>query len=55
MTPQQRMLTEWHNDTFVAGPSWSEFAKAMGLDGDAVKIGRFSLRCLGLSRCTGSS
>ncbi|HEX4666564.1 MAG TPA: hypothetical protein VH207_08185 [Chthoniobacterales bacterium] len=37
MTPQQRMLTEWHNDTFVAGPTWSEFAKAMGLDGDAAK------------------
>jgi hypothetical protein len=32
MTPQQRMLTEWHTDSFVAGPSWSEFAKAMGLD-----------------------
>ncbi|HEX5176862.1 MAG TPA: hypothetical protein VFV83_07535, partial [Chthoniobacteraceae bacterium] len=37
MTPQQRTLTEWHNDTFVAGPSWSEFAKAMGLDGDTAK------------------
>jgi len=32
MTPQQRMLTEWHNDTFVAGPSWADFAKALGLD-----------------------
>jgi hypothetical protein len=37
MTPNQRMLTEWHNDTFVAGPPWTEFAKAMGLDGDAAK------------------
>jgi len=36
MTPQQRMLTEWHNDTFVAGPSWADFAKALGLD-DASK------------------
>lgn len=26
-----RDLRAWHNDTFVAGPSWPEFAKAMGL------------------------
>ena len=37
MTPNQRMLTEWHGDTFVAGPPWAEFAKAMGLDADASK------------------
>jgi len=37
MTPNQRTLTEWHGDTFAAGPSWSEFAKEMGLDGDAAK------------------
>ncbi len=37
MTPNQRLLTDWHNDTFVAGPPWSEFAKEMGLDGDAAK------------------
>ena len=36
MTPQQRMLTEWHGDTFVAGPSWADFSKALGLD-DASK------------------
>lgn len=36
MTPQQRSLVEWHGDTFVAGPPWEEFAKAMGLD-DASK------------------
>ena len=23
---------EWHTDTFVGGPSWETFAKAMGLD-----------------------
>ncbi|MGH8639576.1 MAG: hypothetical protein ACREUZ_20780, partial [Burkholderiales bacterium] len=23
----------WHDDTFVAGPSWPEFEKAMGLSG----------------------
>jgi hypothetical protein len=32
MTPQQRMMTEWHGDTFVAGPRWEEFAKQLGLD-----------------------
>ena len=36
MTAQQRMLTEWHGDTFVAGPSWADFSKALGLD-DASK------------------
>jgi hypothetical protein len=36
MTPQQRLLAECHEDTFVAGPSWSDFSKALGLD-DASK------------------
>jgi len=27
-----RDLSDWHNDTFVNGPSWAEFAKAMGID-----------------------
>ena len=36
MTPQQRLIGEWHADTFVAGPAWAEFAKSMGLD-DASK------------------
>ncbi len=31
-----RDLNAWHGDTFVNGPAWPEFAKAMGLD-DAVK------------------
>ena len=26
-----------HDDTFVNGPSWAEFAKEMGIDGDAAK------------------
>lgn len=30
--PITRDLTDWHNDTYVSGPSWSEFAKAMGID-----------------------
>lgn len=28
-----RSLTAWHADTFVAGPTWAEFAKAMAIDG----------------------
>jgi hypothetical protein len=27
-----RDLSAWHTDTFVNGPSWPEFAKAMGID-----------------------
>ena len=30
--PITRDMTDWHNDTYVSGPSWSEFAKAMGID-----------------------
>ena len=37
MPPSKRILQEWHNDTFVSGPPWAEFAKEMGLDGDAAK------------------
>jgi hypothetical protein len=29
----------WHTDTFVAGPSWEEFAKEMATSGDAAKSG----------------
>ncbi len=32
----QSALNDWHTDTFVTGPSWTEFAKALGLD-DAAK------------------
>lgn len=28
----QRALSDWHTDTIVNGPSWSDFSKAMGLD-----------------------
>ena len=36
--PGARDLSAWHNDTFVNGPSWPEFAKAMGIDeGSAAK------------------
>jgi hypothetical protein len=33
--PDKRDLSEWHNDTFVNGPSWDEFTRAMGIDGDS--------------------
>lgn len=39
MTPQQRLLSEWHSDAFVAGPSWSDFSKALGLDDAAQSAG----------------
>jgi hypothetical protein len=28
-------MRAWHTDTFVSGPAWGEFSKAMGLDGGA--------------------
>ena len=37
MPDTARGLMEKHNDTFVNGPSWAEFAKEMGIDGDAAK------------------
>ena len=33
--PDKRDLSQWHNDTFVNGPSWAEFTRAMGIDGDS--------------------
>ena len=30
-TDAQRALAAWHTDTFVAGPSWGEFTKQMGI------------------------
>jgi hypothetical protein len=32
-------LIAWHNDTFVSGPAWPEFAKAMGMDDAANSSG----------------
>lgn len=31
-SPAVRDLSDWHNDTFVSGPSWAAFTKAMGID-----------------------
>jgi len=33
--PEERNLGDWHNDTYVTGPSWAEFTKAMGISDDA--------------------
>lgn len=30
-----RDLRAWHSDTFVSGPSWADFTKAMGIGGSA--------------------
>jgi hypothetical protein len=30
-TDAQRALSAWHSDTFVSGPSWGEFTRAMGI------------------------
>ena len=32
-----RDLSDWHNDTYVNGPSWAEFTKAMGTEADKGK------------------
>ncbi|MBI1739721.1 MAG: hypothetical protein HY233_07730 [Acidobacteriales bacterium] len=34
-----RDLNGWHTDTFVNGPAWPEFAKAMGLDDPSKSAG----------------
>ena len=31
----KRDLSAWHTDTFVNGPSWEEFSRAMGIDADS--------------------
>lgn len=33
--PSMQDVGDWHNDTFVNGPSWDEFTKAMGISDDA--------------------
>jgi hypothetical protein len=44
-----RDLNAWHTDTFVNGPAWPEFAKAIGLDDQERARDRFtSSPCFGL-------
>ncbi|HWR51609.1 MAG TPA: hypothetical protein VN428_10910 [Bryobacteraceae bacterium] len=33
--PAARDATDWHTDTFVSGPPWADFARAMALEGEA--------------------
>ena len=35
LAPAMRDQSAWHNDTFAAGPSWSEFARAMAIEGSS--------------------
>jgi hypothetical protein len=35
----QRALSAWHSDSFVSGPSWGEFSKAMAIGGSANAAG----------------
>ena len=37
LPPSARALMDTHNDTFVNGPPWTEFAKEMGIGGDSAK------------------
>jgi hypothetical protein len=37
MPPTARAMMQKHDDSFVSGPPWAEFAKQMGIDGDAAK------------------
>jgi hypothetical protein len=34
--PDKRDLSQWHTDTFVNGPSWEDFTRAMGIDKDSL-------------------
>jgi hypothetical protein len=35
--PEARNLRDWHNDTFVNGPSWADFSRQMGIGDDSTK------------------
>jgi hypothetical protein len=35
--PNARDAMAWHTDSFVAGPSWAEFTRALGIDQDPSK------------------
>src|ERR1700731_3079758 len=37
LADSRRDLSDWHTDTLCNGPSWSEFSRALGLDGDSKK------------------
>ena len=35
--PERRDLSDWHDDTYVNGPAWADFAREMGLGDGAAK------------------
>ncbi len=39
LSPAVRDQSAWHTDTFAAGPAWSEFARAMGIEGAGATTG----------------
>ena len=45
-----RDLNAWHTDTFVNGPSWTEFSKAMGIDEGATADTRSSVYVVSVYR-----
>ncbi len=54
--PDKRDLSDWHNDTFVNGPAWADFARALGIDDESKsKSGGFGLCSLRVSPRSGSS
>jgi len=45
-----RDVSDWHNDTFVNGPSWEEFTKAMAISDDAKSKSRGSVYVVSVFR-----
>ena len=48
--PDKRDLSDWHTDTFVNGPSWEEFTRAMGIDADSAAKTRGSVYIVSVYR-----
>ena len=48
--PSMKTLSDWHDDTFVNGPSWAEFTKAMGLDNEGKSKGGDSVYVVSVYR-----
>src|SRR5438094_9478375 len=47
-----RDVSDWHNGTFVNGPSWEEFTKAMAICSDAKRKSRGSVYVVSAFRPT---
>lgn len=48
--PAMRDLSEWHNDTFVNGPAWPEFARAMGISDESKSKSSGSVYVVSMAR-----